>query len=161
MNKKKEGLSTAAREAIAEAARANVNATIETAKSAVSAFVDTVTGGTEKRSGKRRSIKKGRSIKKKAAARSKSGKARSSAAKGRLQLLNEGSPEKPLRKLVARVAERREGPLPKLAAPRAKRVRVLPQSRVGAKSGARAEERGGTGSRAKTLLDNIGRILGV
>ena len=59
MNKKKEGLSTAAREAIAEAARANVNATIETAKSAVSAFVDTVTGGTEKRSGKRRSIKKG------------------------------------------------------------------------------------------------------
>ena len=48
MDKEKEGLSTPAQDAIADAAKANVDAVIKVASSAVTAFVDTLTGSTKK-----------------------------------------------------------------------------------------------------------------
>ena len=49
MDKDKEGTSTSgAEQAIADAAKANVNAAVEVAKSAITAFVDTLTGEPQK-----------------------------------------------------------------------------------------------------------------
>jgi hypothetical protein len=73
MDKEKEGLITSLPEALAEAAQINMAATKEMASSAVTAFVDTLTGR-EKRSGKRGVSKK------KASSASKRSKTRSSAA---------------------------------------------------------------------------------
>jgi hypothetical protein len=71
MDKEKEGLSTPAQDAIGDAAKANVDAVIKVASSAVTAFVDTLTGSTKKaRAGKKRASKT------KAASASKRGKTR-------------------------------------------------------------------------------------
>jgi hypothetical protein len=71
MDKEKEGLSTPAQDAIADAAKANVDAVIKVASSAVTAFVDTLAGPTKKpRGGKKRASKT------KAASSSKRGKTR-------------------------------------------------------------------------------------
>jgi len=48
MDKEKEGLSRPAQDAIADAAKANVDAAMTVASSAVTAFVDTLTGSTKK-----------------------------------------------------------------------------------------------------------------
>jgi hypothetical protein len=57
MDKDKEGTSTSgAEQAISDAAKANVNAAVEVAKSAITAFVDTLTGEPQKP--KRRSTRK-------------------------------------------------------------------------------------------------------
>ena len=57
MDMEKEGLGAAADEAIANAATANVNAAIEVASSAVTAFVDSLAGRKKTRGGKKRSSK--------------------------------------------------------------------------------------------------------
>ena len=57
MDMEKEGLGAAANEAIANAATANVNAAIEVASSAVTAFVDSLAGRKKTRGGKKRSSK--------------------------------------------------------------------------------------------------------
>ena len=53
MEKEKAGLSTSAQDAIADAAKANVDAAMKVASSAVTAFVDTLAGGTKKARGGR------------------------------------------------------------------------------------------------------------
>jgi hypothetical protein len=58
-DKAKEGsLTPSAREAIGDAARANVNAAVEVAKSAVTSFVDVLTRQQKPRRGKRQSTRK-------------------------------------------------------------------------------------------------------
>lgn len=58
-DKAKEGsLTPNAREAISDAARANVNAAVEVAKSAVTSFVDVLTGERKPRRGKKQSTRK-------------------------------------------------------------------------------------------------------
>lgn len=74
MDKKKERLITSAPKALAEAARINIAAAKEMASSAVTAFVDTVTGPEKPRRAKRRVPKKTVSPK------SKRGKTKSAAA---------------------------------------------------------------------------------
>ena len=74
MDKEKEGLITSVPEALTEAAKINIAATKEMASTAVTAFVDTVTGREKPRRGKRRASKK------KASSASKRPKATSSAA---------------------------------------------------------------------------------
>jgi hypothetical protein len=74
MDKEKEGLIRSVPEALTEAAKINMAAAKEMASSAVTAFVDTVTGREKPRRGKRRVSKK------KAASASRRGKTRSSAA---------------------------------------------------------------------------------
>lgn len=71
MDKEKEGLSTPAQDAIADAAKANVDAVIKVASSAVTAFVDTLTGSTKKARGGKKRVSKT-----KAASASKRGKTR-------------------------------------------------------------------------------------
>ena len=58
MDKEKEGLITSLPEALTEAAKINMAATKDMASSAVTAFVDAVTGREKPRSGKRRVSKK-------------------------------------------------------------------------------------------------------
>ena len=74
MDKEKEGLITSVPEILTEAAKINMAAAKEMASSAVTAFVETVTGREKPRRGKRRVSKK------KAASASRRGKTRSSAA---------------------------------------------------------------------------------
>ena len=74
MDKEKEGLITSVPEALTEAAKINMAVAKEMASSAVTAFVDTVTGSEEPRRGTRRVSKK------KASPAYKRGKAKSSAA---------------------------------------------------------------------------------
>ena len=74
MDKEKEGLITSLPEAVTEAAKINMAATKDMASSAVTAFVDAVTGREKPRSGKRRVSKK------KASSASKRSKTRRSAA---------------------------------------------------------------------------------
>ena len=71
MEKEKAGLSTSAQDAIADAAKANVDAAMKVASSAVTAFVDTLAGTTKKARG----VKK-RASNTKAASASKRGKTR-------------------------------------------------------------------------------------